>query len=401
MQKKDPYLFTLLLLAAFPSISAVLYTPALPKIATLLSLSEEQTQRSMTIFLIGYALGNLFWGPMTSRYGRKESIKLGIGFAISGLILNGFLTFFPKIWLLFVGRLLLSFGASVGLKAAYTLISDLYPDNKVSLKISSLSYSFSIGPALAILIGGFFVKHISFETSFYLNLFYALYLVKRLNTIPETLEPDKVVMIDMHNIKTSYLSKFKNIDFVKLSFIGGACTSFVYLFSTVAPFIAINRLKLEPNEYGFIGFIPYLGMILSVLITKALEGKKSMVFQVFYSSLIILLSSLVLCTFFISSNLDTVKLIAPTFFIFLGLSIVSSKCSTLALLTQENRASASSVMNFINITTSTLFLFFIDFFDSYSQVLLPWFFLLLSLIIFVFYFSFSRIYLGRKKEFNE
>jgi len=398
MQKKDPYLFTLLLFAAFPAISAVLYTPALPKIATLLNLSEELTQRSMSIFLIGYAIGNLFWGPMTSRFGRKESIKMGIAIAISGLFFNCLLTLFPKIWLLFLGRFFLSFGASVGLKATYTLMSDLYEDHKVSSKISYLSYSFSLGPALAICIGGFFVKHTFFESTFYLNLLYCILLLTQLKKIPETLTPENVVPIDLHNIKTSYVSKFKNFNFVKLAFIGGLCTSFVYLFSTVAPFIAINRLKLEPSEYGFIGFIPYIGMVLSVLISKKLEGKKSAMNQIFYATLLLLASSIALCAFFSFSGLDTLKLIIPTFFIYTGLSTVSSKCSSLALLTQENRASASSVMNFINISTSTLFLFLIDSFDSFSQILLPWFFLFLSILILYFYYSLSKLEITSKKS---
>lgn len=84
---KKPQLFILLLLATFASVSAVLYTPSLPEIAESLKITSTQAQFSMTAFLIGYALGNLPYGPLSNRFGRKPTLYLGILLAIGGSLL--------------------------------------------------------------------------------------------------------------------------------------------------------------------------------------------------------------------------------------------------------------------------------------------------------------------------
>ena len=72
----------------FASISAVLFTPALPEIAKVLGVSDGQVQATMTLFLLGYAFGNLPYGPIAKRFGRKPAIYLGVLIAILGSLLT-------------------------------------------------------------------------------------------------------------------------------------------------------------------------------------------------------------------------------------------------------------------------------------------------------------------------
>lgn len=62
----------LLILASFAPVLAVSFTPALPEIANHLYVSSSKAQQSISIFLIGYAFGNLPWGPIANRFGRKK-----------------------------------------------------------------------------------------------------------------------------------------------------------------------------------------------------------------------------------------------------------------------------------------------------------------------------------------
>src|SRR5271155_6223811 len=84
MTPKKPSLFTLFLLMPYASISAVLFTPALPEIAKMLGVSDGEVQSTMTLFLLGYAFGNLLYGPVAKRFGRKPAIYLGTIIAILG-----------------------------------------------------------------------------------------------------------------------------------------------------------------------------------------------------------------------------------------------------------------------------------------------------------------------------
>src|SRR5579864_6635516 len=74
--------FTLLLLISFASVNAVLFTPALPNITHFFGISEDIAQQTITWFLIGYAVGQLIYGPIANRFGRKHALYTGIGIQI-------------------------------------------------------------------------------------------------------------------------------------------------------------------------------------------------------------------------------------------------------------------------------------------------------------------------------
>ncbi|MBS0622270.1 MAG: MFS transporter [Verrucomicrobia bacterium] len=87
MTKRKPSLFPLLLLISFASVFAALFTPALPQMAASMGVSNQTAQLTMTVFLVGYALGYLPYGPLANRWGRKPTLYLGIFIAILGCLL--------------------------------------------------------------------------------------------------------------------------------------------------------------------------------------------------------------------------------------------------------------------------------------------------------------------------
>ena len=75
-------LVTLLLMISFASVNAVLFTPALPNIAHFFAISDSIAQQTITWFLIGYAVGQLLYGPLANRFGRKKALFAGVSLQI-------------------------------------------------------------------------------------------------------------------------------------------------------------------------------------------------------------------------------------------------------------------------------------------------------------------------------
>lgn len=75
-------MITLLLMISFTTFNAVLYTPALPNITRYFSISNNIAQLTITWFLLGYAIGQLLYGPLANRYSRKSALYAGIGIQI-------------------------------------------------------------------------------------------------------------------------------------------------------------------------------------------------------------------------------------------------------------------------------------------------------------------------------
>src|SRR3990167_470523 len=105
--QKLPFI-TLLLLISFASVNAVLFTPALPNIANFFSIANDTAQQTISLFLIGYALGQLVYGPLANRYGRKPALYLGISLQIISSLLCVLAGITHQFWLLILGRFLLA-----------------------------------------------------------------------------------------------------------------------------------------------------------------------------------------------------------------------------------------------------------------------------------------------------
>src|SRR5215471_11711867 len=85
---KEPHIVSLMLLSAFAGMGAILMTPALPQIAKYFNISTGTSQLTVTSFLLGYALGQLIYGPIANKFGRKPAFFLGIAIATLGSIFS-------------------------------------------------------------------------------------------------------------------------------------------------------------------------------------------------------------------------------------------------------------------------------------------------------------------------
>jgi MFS family permease len=72
--------FTLFLLISFAAVNAMLFTPALPNLTRFFDISEMAAQSTITWFLVGYTVGQLLYGPIANRFGRKSALYVGIRF---------------------------------------------------------------------------------------------------------------------------------------------------------------------------------------------------------------------------------------------------------------------------------------------------------------------------------
>lgn len=387
---QEPQLFILLLLASFASVSAVLYTPALPAMAESFRITNAQAQISMTAFLIGYALGNLPYGPFSNRYGRKPAIYVGILLAIVGsllILLGGALHSF---WLLVMGRFIAALGSSVGLKITFTMIGDVYSQTKATKTISYMMLSFAIAPGLAIALGGLLTSQFGWESCFYFLAGYSALLLLFSLRLPETGQEKDLEALNCTKIITGLWKKFKNKQLVTCALIMGCATSFVYLFASEAPFIGITHIGLRADTYGILNFIPPIGMIMGSFFAHQLAGKKSILTILVMGIGIAFLGSIVMCILFLAGTINALSLFIPMPFIYIGLALIFSNASGLAMTGAKNKSNASAVMNFINMGTSVLALTTIESLPSHKIYVLPFFFLFLGCLMLILRFTLLR-----------
>lgn len=367
---KNLNFFTLLLMISFASVNAVLFTPALPNIASFFAISAQSTQQTIIWFLVGYAVGQLFYGPIANRFGRKSALYVGITLQILSSLLCVFAGVIHVYSLLIIGRFILALGSGVGLKITFTLVNECYQPKEASPKIGYLLLAFAITPALGVAIGGLLNHYYNWTSCFYVGALYGLILLLLVSRLPETQTTFNKNALKLSHLRNEYFTQFKNKQLLAGGFLMGCATSFVYVFATLTPFIAINLMGMDSFTYGIANLIPSVGLIIGSLYSSKLTEKLRL--QTIIQLGILITSTGVILMIIAMLYLKSSAIYAvfvPMIIIYLGLSCIIANASTVAMSYVSDKAHGSAVMNFINMSTATITVLTIGFFHTRKLLL--------------------------------
>lgn len=251
--------FFLLSYISIASASAAIITPALPAIKQYFQLSNHRTDMVITIFLLGYMIGQLFYGPIAKRYGRLRALIFGLWVNLFGigLCLLGAYTQCYKCLLL--GRLVTAIGSAAGLCCTFMLINVLMSEREAKQAFSLSVLSFTLGIGLSVLLGGVLTEYLSWPYCFWLLMIHGGVVLISAYFFKDA--PYEAQAINLRNIWLNYRQALQNRNLVIYALILGACPMTSYTYSAAAPFIAIQTLHLTPSTYGFWNSLNMVGML--------------------------------------------------------------------------------------------------------------------------------------------
>jgi DHA1 family bicyclomycin/chloramphenicol resistance-like MFS transporter len=375
--------FTLLLMISFAAFNAVLFTPALPAIANFFAISINTAQQTVTWFLIGYTLGQLVYGPLANRYGRRPALFIGIGLQVISSILCAFSGIIHHYWLLVLSIFLVALGSGVGLKMAFTLVNECYEPKVASQKIAYLMLAFAIAPGVSMALGGILTNHLGWMSCFYLGAIYGVILLFLVSRLPETQMTLDFDAFKIDHLISGYFNQFKNIQLVAGGILMGISTAFVYTFAAAAPFVAINLLGMNSQQYGIANILPPIGLIFGSL-CSAQSAKKAPLQSLIGRGIIITSAGVILMIIAIFMTSALLSLFLPMFMIYFGLAFVIANASTIAMSQIDDKAHGSSVMNFINMAIATIAVLSLGLFHT-TTMTLPIMFITFYILMIVVY----------------
>lgn len=352
---KKSHLLVLTILISFASFSAVLFTPALPSLAIFFQISDSEVQWAITLYLIGYAIGQLPYGPLANRIGRKKALFAGLLCAFIGCILC-FLA--PQFWILCIGRFLQSLGAAAGLKLTYTMIGDCYEGSSAIKIISWIALSFSIAPGIAIALGGFLVTWIGWRGCFLFLSAYTIGIGCLCSFLPETGPAKSLTAFHKTNLWEGLLIPLKNKPFILSTLIYGLTTSLIYVFSSQAPFIGIQEMGLTPSIYGLWGLLPSSGLAIGLFFTGSIahhwSSQKGLL-----SGILLMFLGICFLTVFLTFSKTPAALFLPMIIVFAGVGITGTFAVGKILSNVKDKSNTSAMMGFLNVGSAALFVFLI------------------------------------------
>lgn len=338
-------IFSLLLLASFASFCAVLLTPALPAIAGYFHVSAARADAVITVYLLGYAAGQLFYGPLANHFGRKKALVTGILITLAATLLSAIACLFNNFDLFVMTRFLMGIGASSGLVISMVIIKDTQDANSARHTFAKVITAFAFVPFIAIALGGSITHYSSWPSALALIFIYSIYLFFAVRRLPETLSPAQHRKISIPYLLKSYFHLLQNLPFLKLVLLFTLAGSSSYIFNTLAPVIAIKNLHISPEFYGWLSIIPSLGIFFGAWLAARLAHKIKAAQMMIYGAALMLIGGGLLMVLFGFNYINLPGVYAAATLIFCGASIINPNASMQALTKVSDHANATSVMN--------------------------------------------------------
>lgn len=365
------------------SVASILFTPAIPAIQDHFKINSNAVQATVSFFLAGYAFCQLIYGPITNCIGRKPALYLAFLIGIAGSLLSiiaGSIHNFP---LFLVARLITALGTGGGLTLALTIINDVYTYEESRRVIPLATLSFAVFPAISIFLGGYFVQTWGWESCFYILTLYIFLAFVISMRMPETSQRVNLRPLSLREVLNQYLSVGKNLSLWAYGGIWGLCTAVPYLFATTAPILSITHLGASPKLFGTYNLLGSVGMALGTLSTRKLAlffpARKVMTF-----GFVILGTAVSMLLFFQQiEHLTLNTLFFPMTLFYLGMPLVFTNASALAMQGAANKGAASALISFINLACPVFLFLMTHLFVPHVENFLPqiFSFLVISMII--------------------
>jgi DHA1 family bicyclomycin/chloramphenicol resistance-like MFS transporter len=333
--------FVLGSLVAFAPLSIDMYLPAFPQMANELNTTPSLIQLSLTFFLLGLSLGQLFTGPLSDVRGRRKPLIIGLGIYF---IVSLLCAFSPSIWVLILLRFIQGLAASAGIVIARAIVRDLYSGSELTKFFSLLALVNGVAPIAAPVIGSQLLHVAPWQGTFvvlsliglvmFFVVFYGL-----TETLPNELRSEG-------GIKNT-LTTFKNL-LLDRSFIGYALSQgliFAAMFAYIAgsPFVLQDIYGVSPQKYSLIFAINGIGIVISSQITGRLAGHISER-KLFVSGLVIAFIGAITLLMMLILNAGLYTILFPLFFVISSIGIVSTSGSSLAMQNQGKTAGSASAL---------------------------------------------------------
>ena len=258
-------------LSSFGPMSMDMYLPALPTIEKDFLTTASNAQLTLSSFTIGFAIGPLFYGPLSDRFGRRPVLLFGIIFYVVAGILCAIT---ESIDALITLRFFQAIGGAAGLVLTRAIVRDLWSGTEsariLSLSLLIVSFSALIAP----FIGGYLLKFLGWRLIFWLLGGYGvLTLALAWFALPETLPKERRQATSFGQIIPQYLLVFRNRQAMGYMLCGGF--SFAGMFAQLSgtPFVYIEVFGVAPEHYGLIFGVNIIAIMLGSWLNSQLVGK--------------------------------------------------------------------------------------------------------------------------------
>jgi MFS transporter, DHA1 family, multidrug resistance protein len=235
-------------LTAFSSMSIDMYLPAFPQISRDLGVPLGTVQLSISAFLFGSAGGQLFYGPLADRWGRRTPLLLGLALYVLSAV--GCALVHSGSGLL-MWRVVMAVGGGAGMVITRAVVRDLYDTVEAAKMFSLLMLIMGAAPILAPIVGGQLLLISSWRGIFeFLGVFGLVSFLAAALYLPESLPAERRIQHSFATMAATYRQLLRNRRFLRYSIALGCVSGVNFAYITGAPILFIELHGVSPQHFG-------------------------------------------------------------------------------------------------------------------------------------------------------
>jgi DHA1 family bicyclomycin/chloramphenicol resistance-like MFS transporter len=330
-------------LIAFGPVSIDMYLPALPAIARDLGGGASGAELSLSAFFFGFGAGQLLYGPLADRFGRRPPLFFGLALFIAA---SAGCALAPGMGALIAFRFLEALGGAAGPVLARAIVRDLYDRDRGARILSLMVLIMGVAPLLAPVIGGQVLVLAGWRAIFWiLAAFGALCMAATFSVLPETLAPEKRLGESLFALVRFYLDLMRDRRYLAYALSGAAMSGGLFAYLTGSPFVFITLYGVPPEHFGFVFGLNALGIMAAAAINGRLVVRLGADRLLAFGTSLGALSGIVLALVAAAGFDGFPGLLTPLFLFVSSIGFVGANSMAGALALYPSRAGIASALS--------------------------------------------------------
>ena len=267
---RRPPILLLVLATAIGGLSMNIFIPSMPGLVRYFGTDIATVQLTLTLYLVGIAVGQLLYGPLSDHYGRRPLMLAGVGlYAVSAVAAS----LAQSIDLLIIARIAQAFGGCAGMVITRAVIRDVFDRDRAASVLGYVTMAMTIAPAMAPVLGGYLDLWFGWRAGLWVLAAYGTVLFAGCYFFQTETLKEPQPTIGVVPILRSYQVLLRRPAFLGFAFGTGFSTACFFSFLAGAPYLMIEVLQRPPSDYGTWFVIVSLGYFIGNFLTGRLSGR--------------------------------------------------------------------------------------------------------------------------------
>ncbi|RAI68622.1 Bcr/CflA family drug resistance efflux transporter [Pseudomonas fluorescens] len=328
-------------LSAFGPLAIDFYLPAFPAMALAFGTDENHVQMTLAAYFLGLSIGQLAYGPVADRFGRRIPLLTGVGLFTAASLACAYA---PNLEWLIGARFVQALGGCAGMVISRAVVSDKCDAVGSAKVFSQLMLVMGLAPILAPLLGGLLVNTTGWQSIFLaLTGFSALAGLAVAMGLPESL-PAHIPRQPLSGALRQYGRLLADPIFLGHALTGGIAIAGMFAYIAGSPFIIIKLYGVPAEHFGWLFGTNAAGFILVAQVNARLLAKRGPAFLLARAVWVYLAAGVTLLAV---SSLHTAQLwplLIPLFICIASLGCISPNAAACAMSGQGGRAGSASAL---------------------------------------------------------